>query len=275
MPKKILTLTLFALCTLALKAQQVNLAWKLTKDDFYTYKCTFKDIDTTQLTFSLDQLVDLSSDSAQVIKKQTEQLFKDIQKELEKADMTVVVRRLNASTLRIEMLLNKDEKSSYQYLSNIMDKLMLRGEIGIDGKIESFYLKRDQKNLLSILFELPGKPIKIGDKWKLETNLITVDQNFICDSSYYQNEVTLLDIKTENNDTIAVLNYDIDEYITGNFDNKVSGQMTPTYMAAGYKGTAEFNITKGCWNNLGGLLYIKSTGILESTLVKKLRLVKQ
>ena len=70
-----------------------------------------------------------------------------------------------------------------------------------DLESASFWVKSSQKNLIAIFFQLPAKPVKIGDKWSLDINLIANDQNFECDSAYKINEVTLTDIKKVNGET--------------------------------------------------------------------------
>lgn len=55
-----------------------------------------------------------------------------------------------------------------------------------------------------MLFELPTKAVQIGDSWSLDINLISNDHNFICDSSYKTNKVTMVEIKKVNGEHSSI-----------------------------------------------------------------------
>src|SRR5207253_3068024 len=120
-------------------------------------------------------------------------------------------------------------------------------------------------NLISVLFELPTKPVAIGDSWPLDINLIANDQNFICDSSYKINKVTLQDIKQVNGETVAVLKYEIVEFVKGNFNTpRFFGKEGPreTVMRISHQAVAEFSIDKGRWISHDGIMTLYSTGVM-------------
>ena len=67
-----------------------------------------------------------------------------------------------------------------------------------------------KKNLLALFFQLPSKPVKIGEKWSIDLNWISMDQNFKCDSMKKVNEVQLIDVfkrKGEKNCTYKNTKY--------------------------------------------------------------------
>ena len=58
-----------------------------------------------------------------------------------------------------------------------MTGTMLRGTVNKDGSLHSFWVKGEQKNLISLLFELPTQSVKKGDSWTLNNvSLINNDQ---------------------------------------------------------------------------------------------------
>jgi hypothetical protein len=94
-----------------------------------------------------------------------------------------------------------------------------------------------------------------------------MDQNFTCDSSSKTNEVTLIGIKKENGDTIAVLKYNISEYVHGNFympSFSGNGQEKSTMMDFSYKGIAEFSVEKGRWIKYDGIMNLSAEGAIVS-----------
>ena len=144
-----------------------------------------------------------------------------------------------------------------------------------DGTIESFYTKNDQKNLIAIFFELPGKPVKVGDTWSPEIHFLSMDQNFICDSSYRKNNVTVINISNKENEHIVTLKYDIEEYVSGNFTSPFDGKPIKTSMKMTHKALADFSIEKGRWIIYNGIMSISSTGMMTSQSTKRCSLIIQ
>lgn len=101
----------------------------------------------------------------------------------------------------IAMMLKKDKIDSTETLFSEMAKMngnvVLRGKVSPEGKLLSFYYKRAQNNLISILFELPINPVKVGDEWELNVDMISMDKNFKADTLYKKNVVRLKGIKME------------------------------------------------------------------------------
>src|SRR6185437_5414190 len=132
--------------------------------------------------------------------------------------------------------------------------IVLRGAVHEDGTIESFYTKNDQKNLISTFFELPGKFAKLGDKWALNVNFLSMDQSFTCDSSFKKNKVTVIRIDNKDGEHIVTLQYDIEEYVVGNFNSPFNNQPVKTSMKMTHKALAEFSVEKGRWISYNGIM---------------------
>ena len=170
--------------------------------------------------------------------------------------------------------------STDEKLGKMMDMMrslnkgvVLRGSLYEEGGIHSFWLKSRQKNLLALLFELPTVPVKVGDKWSLDVNLIANDQNFDCDSAYKVNEVTLVDVKKRKGEKIAVLKYHHVEYVQGSYYKPSflgdEGEQQAGMMKFVHEGMAEFSVDKGRWVVYDGVMSLETTGMV--TVKKKTR----
>ncbi len=140
-------------------------------------------------------------------------------------------------------------------------------------------MNNEQRNLISLFFELPNKNIKVGDTWGLDVHLISLDQHFKCDTSFRKDQVKLIEIKNQKKDTIAVIKYDITEYVSG-FINMPSffgggNKSTKTISKITYDAIAEFSLGKGRWINYYGIMSISTTGLLNINTKKKFALITQ
>lgn len=272
----------FALSLCKVSAQTngpVTLQWKLSPKEKLVYNTTLQDIDTTKISLlKFDGLFDKTD----VVKKDSvEKMFKELNKRFNDKTMVTTLTENTKGVVEVVMILEdskkekkkKEDKDWPQELFDKMNgKVMLRGRIFTTGGVESFYLKNDQKNLLAMLFELPKVPVKVGDSWALDINLLSMDHNFVCDSSMRQNKVSLVEVKTDGSNQIAVLQYNIEEYAGGKFGNPVSGKNEDVSMYMYYKGFAEFNIDKGRWEKFNGVLSLTSTGLMDSSVSKNVQL---
>lgn len=125
--------------------------------------------------------------------------------------------------------------------------VMLRGTINEDGSLNSFYVNNEQRNLLGLFFDLPGKPVKVGDSWSLDVHLISETQNFICDSSSRKNSVKVTGIEYKNGQHIVTVKYDIREYASGFSKTPFAGNPLKETHIDSYQGIARFSIEKGFW----------------------------
>ena len=187
-------------------------------------------IEVNPKEFNFGSIFDVAGDS---ISTRSKNLFKEMLKSYDKVDFVTTLQakddvvQIEMKTVDQEQTKKKKSKSDTEQdfkkmMSSLNGGVLLRGSVYKTGGIESFWVKSDQKNLISILFELPKAEVKIGDKWKLDVNFIANDQNFKCDSAFLVNEITLVNLKIIDGDTIAVLSYHIEEFVIGNFNSAFS-----------------------------------------------------
>lgn len=154
-------------------------------------------------------------------------------------------------------------KNMVKNIASLNNNVVLRGRVSNTGELISSYYKNSQKNLIAILFELPGKTVEVGEKWKVNANLIEMDQNFLCDSVSNRNSVYIEKIIDVNNDRIAVIKYDISEYVSGDFNSPFGEMFTgetgeKTVMKMSHTATGNFSISKGRWISYKGEMEIEN-----------------
>jgi hypothetical protein len=108
--------------------------------------------------------------------------------------------------------------------------------------------------------------------------LIGNDQNYICKEAIKVNIVTLTDIIERDGETIAIVDYNIREFVSGDFVNPgfsgKPGKSTETIMEFLYSAQGEFSVDQGKWLSLNGILSLDATGIMSSNQKQKISLVE-
>ena len=250
----------FLLIVFSLNAQQketVDLKWKIK--DTLTYKTVMRDVILQKSNGQTE------NDS---ISNKVNGMFKAMQKQLFNLKYETKLFPDKRGNVDIAMMIKKEKTDTTETLFSGMARMngnvVLRGKVSPDGELLSFYYKKAQNNLISVLFELPTKPVAIGDEWDLNVGMVSMDQNFKADTLYRKNLVRLKDIKNQNGNKIAVIEYDIKQYVSGDFTN---GMMTvfskdktdkKTFMKISHKATAEFDIEKGYWILYDGIMGIET-----------------
>jgi hypothetical protein len=245
----------------SMNAQQnetVNLKWKIS--DTLTYETVMNDIvnkknmrqpDNDSISKKMKGLLEVMRNQMSDLKYETK-LFPDTNGNV---DIAMTIKRNK----------NDSTESLFSGMAKMNGNVVLRGKVSSEGELLSFYYKRAQNNLISILFELPTEPVKIGDEWPLKVDMISMDQNFKADTIYKKNVVRLKDIKIKDDTKIAVIEYDIQEYVSGDFGSSammsiLTNETTveKTVMKMSYKATAEFDIEKGYWILYDGIMGIET-----------------
>ena len=244
----------------SLNAQQketVDLKWKI--NDTLTYKTVMRDV---VLEKSKEQT---ENDS---ISEKMNGMLKAMQKQLSGLKYETKLFPDKNGNVDIAMMLKKEKTDTTETLFSGMAKMngniVLRGKVSPEGELLSFYYKSAQNNMISILFELPTEPVAIGDKWEVKVDMISMDQNFKADTLYKKNVVRLKDIKSYNGNKIAVVEYDIEEFVSGDFGNGMMVMFSKdkadkkTFMKMSHKATAEFDLEKGYWISYDGIMDVET-----------------
>ncbi len=271
------------------KITEVELNWKLSNNDTIFYKTVMNEIGESSFDMDFGGVFDKMNDSTNSgFKDFGKNFFKDIKDQWNNTNL--ITKVYNSSNfedvIEIEMIAEQKEKDeddtedSNGFMSSMMKGTMLRGSFYKSGELHSFWVKSTQKNLLSLFFELPNGSIKVGDSWTLDNvNFIGNDQNFVCQEADKKNTITLTKVEEINGDTIATVEYNILEYVLGDFNTPAffgnSGKSTETEMKFIYKAEAQFSIQEGKWISYNGIMSLDSRGALKSVQRQKFALIEE
>jgi hypothetical protein len=284
--KKLIVSLFVLLVTVHVYGQGSNahrLCWKMNDNDTVYYKTVMQDIDAGK---HHDELLNLRALISANSSTQFITGLKSMMNNVRVDQLSTYMFGRGNSVIDIEMYSDTStnysdtvgrSKESQQYFKMLNEGPRLRGSIYASGSIRSFYLKTEQKNLLALFFQLPDQPVRVGDNWPLDIQLISMDQNFECDSSFADNHASLIGIQNENGDSIATIKY--------KFEESVSGQLSiPSVIGPSYKKTilritfdaiGAFNIKKGCWISYDGIMSITSSGVVKQNKMRILSLEKE
>ncbi|MDW3652726.1 MAG: hypothetical protein R8P61_36950 [Bacteroidia bacterium] len=265
------------------RSEAVELRWKLKEGDTLTYETSMVEMDSSTFNFNIDEIFGNASDSSDSEANEFFEKFKNFYTN------TNIITRLTHSqhfedVLAIEMLaipkkkVTEKEEEKDQFMNAMLRGTMLRGSVHPSGELHSFWVQSKQKNLISIFFELPPGKVSAGDSWSLNNvNLIGNDQNFVCEEANKSNQVRLREIKSVEGESIAVLDYDILEYVSGQFNSPFGAKNKgkKTIMKFVYKAQAEFSIDKGKWISYQGIMSLDVQGIMNSKQRQKFALVEK
>lgn len=161
-------------------------------------------------------------------------------------------------------------------------------------------LNEVDRNLATLLLELPKDPVGVGDTWELGMDLVNMDplgQSFKVKKSNRRNAVKLSALTTEGDDQVATIVYDVSELVSGNLPPNAklpqeAGETTPLKAApektkgknkgkgkkpapppedksktpieitseVTFEGTGKFLVKAGRWQSWAGLLTSKTQG---------------
>ena len=269
---------------------EIILKWKISKNDTIIYNTKMNSISKNDRTInekdsthnSFNQLKESLNQINSNLKYQTK-LFEN-SKNINHIDIEISMIEDNSkiSNEELDKMIKKldkknkkskkneiEEKESIlndftnNFVNSFKNNVVLRGRISKTGEIISNYYKNAQKNLISILFELPNKPVKVGESWSLNNNLIQMDHNFIADSINSSNKIYVEKIIEQDGEKIAIIKYNIYEYVDGNFSNPFGSTFgmknnEHIFMKTTYSATGHFSLTKGKWRIYEGIMEIDS-----------------
>jgi hypothetical protein len=97
-----------------------------------------------------------------------------------------------------------------------------------------------ERNLATLLLELPKDPVGVGDGWALGTDLVNMDplgKGFLVKKSDRRNSVKLGSLTAEGDEQVATIVYDVSETVSGNLQSGAklppgSGETAPIKVAA-------------------------------------------
>jgi len=244
------------------------LKWKLAEGNIIGYQTILKVLEAREIDFG--GLGDSSGFDNDFFKEELDEL----RKEMEETTYISTISYNARGKMEVKMFSEGFEQKGKEEIdpkdfnmSQMMKGVMLRGEIDKYGNIESFYVKERQRNLLAMYFQLPDFPVEIGDTWSLDVHYLQMDQNFICDTAQNKNVVQFVELQKDGQDTIAIIKYDIFQYVKGTMGTyaMMGNNNGEVSIAMKFNGVAEFSITQGKWISFDGILETVQDGVMKQS----------
>ena len=165
-----------------------------------------------------------------------------------------------------------------EVLGNLVEHLIgtmrTAAEINENGEVTSEYTSTEERNALSILLELPKEPVKVGDTWTLDLDLVSLEEGYLLDETLETNEINqvmLVSIAIPNDgETIATVKYVLEESISGELATPIQGGPSSITGSIGFVGSGEFLVERGVWKRLSGRMQFSSTGVLSTDIQQHL-----
>ncbi len=262
--------------------EAISLEWKIPPTGLF-YKTDLSQTNTDEAFIEFDFAKLTSGDD----------LNKELEKEILKLkfpdDMNMVSILENTTDKRIKatsyfqnwqmpdaMLAKKDAKNKEleQFTKLMNSQPQLEGVLDNKGRIDSFYLPQSQKNLISLMYELPKQSVQVGDTWPINLFCIQMGAGFSANKAKRISRVELRDITIdENNNKIAVMQYTHTEIVQGSMLNPMNQQKISSQMTCSYIGKHEFYIDKGYWKSINGQMEIQSEGMMKSKMKQKIAML--
>lgn len=268
----------------------VKLNWKIPNGDTLIYKTVMNQIGESSFEMNLGDLFEkMTEEDHEDSDLLGQDFFESIKDQFNNTNLITKLTNSDDFTdvIDIEIIAERKDYNieegtdeTDRMMNSLMEGTMLRGSVYTYGSLHSFWMKNNQKNLLSLFFELPNKVLHKGDSWTLDNvNFISNDHNFICREAEKKNLATLTDIIEKDGNTIALIDYNILEYVLGDFNTprywENKGGNIPTRIEFIYKGQAEFSISEGKWISYNGIMSLDASGATNSKQKQKYALIEQ
>jgi len=257
--------------------QKVQLRWKVPRESPLGYELITQQVAPGRGTLRLD-LSELKKSGLPV--KQRQSIY-----ELQtpsKAAMAAVLSAKPSGELSAKVVVtrvevpekkrpSKKDRELAQAMKQMEGTVRLRGSLTDWGFVTSD-LKREQRNLLALLFELPSKPVAVGDTWTHSADLVKMGANWEGESESL-NQVQLVSLEKEaEGRTVARIDFTIAERQDGRFSDRRMKKDLPAMMEMFFVGRGEFLVEQGRWRRLAGRLTTRATGVVKTDSEQQLTL---
>jgi len=262
-----LVLFLTLTCNMAfgqLTKEPVLINWKIKNNEIIAYKTTMSELEESKFQSNnyLKSLLDSLGVKDGSNQLDLDQLAKTLKKDSENFESISTLQNVNDLVYVRIVRKAKDaaNTTSTGILGDMSKGIQFRGYLSKEGSIYSYYLKNQQKNILAIFFQLPGKKVKVGDSWTVDAQWFSNDHTFKCDKAERISEVKLKDLKVVKKDTIALISYNLKESLEGTTQIPWSKENKKAIYKMTYIGDCEFNISKGRWEKFGAIMDTEASG---------------
>ncbi len=271
MIKNILFFILVMLIVSSCTKEHYSLKWKVDNYTPVIYSTKMKIIDSLSLMME-KQNTEKMLDSMSAMKDDTMNLPSEMANF--QADMInlmnsyryfSIIKRVG-SEITVEVIGKPNREIELKYLGSMrgfpQEQSFFKGKISSEGKLTSPF--PDPK--FTIVFELPSKPVSIGESWPLNIKFQKKGDLTDLSGTATKNKVTFVDVLKKGEDLIAILSYEIKS------PNRLAYSVLGN--AIHFKGKGDFNITQGKWEKFKGYYAQASAGINVMKQTEKIELAE-
>lgn len=278
--------TLEAAVTPSLPVISYNLNWKIEEGQPIAYS-TVMEVSNSDISADLDRIFNFGqADESSGQQSFLEEMFENLKTTQTTYSIVSILEKNPRGNISIKMVLNNvdmleqepDDSMGQEFsqlLKGIKGSSLLQGEITPEGEIVSTCIAQRQRNLLALFFELPGKPINVGDTWQIDLNCIIMDSSqFTIENFDRVNQVTFTKIvETPEGEPVAILDYLIVESVEGEQTIPFfSSEPISASMKCSFIGRGQFLIEQGRWKQFSAEHTIQTTGVITSDVTQHLAL---
>ncbi|HSA20636.1 MAG TPA: hypothetical protein P5076_04235, partial [Myxococcota bacterium] len=145
-------------------------------------------------------------------------------------------------------------------LAEVETRVSFKGALDEHGGVLAYELPSLQRLALGLFFELPARPVRPGDTWSTDVDLLGLDEGFTASKTLRWNQVKLVSLAPlADGEQLAVLEYRLGAHEEGQaLDDEERPQ--PATRGAAFLGRAEFLVKQGTWRVFAGRLVTRLTG---------------
>lgn len=257
---------LFSLITFLTSCQDtVTLKWKIDQNEKVSYYTSYdmKEGGLNKMFTELNTFAGKDLDSL----KNWDRILSKLFVHHEKSEQYFVLGKDKDNSINVKLIKDDvhktlpDDSKEHDFFTSVL----MRGKINRDGTLNSFYIDRNEKNVLSLFFGLPDHEISVGDVWKSNVDLLSMDPLFNCTQSNKENKVELTKIEVINGIRYATLQYHIVEFVEGNFGEigTLVRRKSASNVKVSFNGEGVFCVDKGRWTKYDGKLNVVMNGLMH------------
>jgi hypothetical protein len=267
MIKKLIFVIILIFSLISCGKEKYELRWKVPTEDVLIYKIQMETIDSLSsvseddMSSLVKMVAKMYGDSVNV-PINSQDIYQGLISKINSLSYFSILRQGPDNETKIDFItrINKqyDQAKYMDIFNKFIKKAVFKGALSSKGELygEDGSVVFDPK--INILFELPEKPVSVGDTWSLNIKF-TDKQNKNDKIKDTLNQVKFVDLSVGGKDSIALLEY------------QLQGPEN-VGRALSYVGKGKFNINKGKWVAYTGVLTQKVSGIVSMNQVQKIKL---
>ncbi|MCP3057742.1 hypothetical protein LXT21_03010 [Myxococcus sp. K38C18041901] len=157
---------------------------------------------------------------------------------------------------------SKESQELARQMKAMEGRVQLRATLTPSGLVTSD-LKREHRNLVAFMVELPSRPVAVGDVWTHSADLVDMGKHWNGESDTI-NRVELVSLEREaEGTTVAVIDFTVAERHAGRYENPALARPLPATMEMSYVGRGEFLVEQGRWRRVAGEMATVAKGVVS------------